>query len=85
LEIGPKVENSPLFPRRVNFEIAQLINRKQIEARVWERGAGETLACGTGACAVAVAARLHNFVEDAVDIILPAERYILNGQGMAKS
>lgn len=69
-EIGPKVENNSIFPRRINFEIARVINRAKIEMRVWERGAGETLACGTGACAVAVAARLHNYIEDKVDIIL---------------
>jgi diaminopimelate epimerase len=70
LEIGPKVEHHPLFPKRINFEIARVINREQIEMRVWERGAGETLACGTGACAVAVAAQLHNYVNNKVDIIL---------------
>jgi diaminopimelate epimerase len=70
-EIGPKVENNPLFPKRINFEIARIINRRKIEMRVWERGAGETLACGTGACAVAVAARLHGYVDNQVDITLP--------------
>ena len=70
-EIGPQVENHSLFPRRINFEIARVINRDKIEMRVWERGAGETLACGTGACAVAVAAQLHKYVNSKVDIILP--------------
>ena len=70
-EIGPKVEHHKMFPKRINFEIARVLNRKTIEARVWERGAGETLACGTGACAIAVSARLHNFVGDKVDIMLP--------------
>jgi diaminopimelate epimerase len=70
LEIGPKVEHHSLFPKRINFEIARVINTEKIEMRVWERGVGETLACGTGACAVAVAARLHNYVNDKVDIIL---------------
>jgi diaminopimelate epimerase len=70
-DYGPQVENHPIFPRRINFEIAHVKNRKQIETRVWERGAGETLACGTGACAVAVAAHLHDYVEDAVEILLP--------------
>jgi diaminopimelate epimerase len=59
-----------MFPQRINFEIARVINRQKIEMRVWERGAGETLACGTGACAVAVAAQLHNYIDNKVDIIL---------------
>ncbi len=70
-EIGPKVEHAAIFPRRINFEVARILNRGSIEARVWERGAGETLACGTGACAVAVAARVHNYTGDKVDIMLP--------------
>lgn len=70
-EVGPKVENHPLFPRRTNFEIARIINRNQIEARVWERGAGETLSCGSGACAIAVISKLRGFTDNNVDIILP--------------
>ncbi len=70
-QIGPKVERLAIFPDRVNFEIARVIP-KQIEVRVWERGAGETLACGSGACAVAVVARLHRYVDsNKVDIKLP--------------
>jgi len=74
LELGPEVENHPLFPNRVNFEVANVVGRKgrnKLRARVWERGVGETLSCGTGACAVAVAARLHDRVDGDVDIILP--------------
>ncbi|MBA7486223.1 MAG: diaminopimelate epimerase [Dehalococcoidia bacterium] len=76
-ELGPVVENHPIFPDRINFEVANVLSRKptekleKIEARVWERGVGETLSCGTGACAVAVAARLHDRVAGDVDIILP--------------
>jgi diaminopimelate epimerase len=70
-QLGPKVEQHKIFPNRVNFQVARLINRKLIEARVWERGAGETLACGTGACAVAVAARLRNLIDDKANIGLP--------------
>ncbi len=55
LEIGPKIENHRLFPKRTNVEFVQVLNRDEIRVRVWERGAGETLACGTGACASAVA------------------------------
>lgn len=71
LEIGYKVEHHPMFPRRINFEVARVINRHKIEMRVWERGTGETLACGTGACAVAVAAQLHNYIDNKVDVKLP--------------
>jgi len=71
LQIGPRVEHLSVFPRRINFEVARVVNRRQIEARVWERGAGETLACGSGACAIAVAARLHGYTDDKVDIKLP--------------
>ena len=70
-DIGPRVEHHELFPRRVNFEIAHVVSRREIDARVWERGAGETLSCGTGACAIAVAARLHDYVDNQVDIKLP--------------
>jgi diaminopimelate epimerase len=69
-EIGPKVERHPIFPQRTNFEVARVLNREEIEARVWERGVGETLACGSGACAIAVAAQLLDYVEPQVDIIL---------------
>ncbi|MFC1847544.1 diaminopimelate epimerase [Chloroflexota bacterium] len=69
--LGPQVEKLAIFPNRVNFGIARVINRTQIEARVWERGVGETLACGSGACAITVAAQLHGYVDKKVDIELP--------------
>ena len=69
-EIGPKVERHPMFPQRTNFEVARVLSRVKIEARVWERGVGETLACGSGACAIAVAAQLLDYVKPQVDIIL---------------
>jgi diaminopimelate epimerase len=57
---GPKIENHiHAFPNKINVEFARIINRSEIEMRVWERGAGETLACGTGACATAVAGILN--------------------------
>lgn len=68
-EIGPKVESHPFFPRRTNFEIASILSRNEIEARVWERGVGETLACGSGACAIAVAAQMLDYVDRQVDIM----------------
>jgi len=70
-EIGPEVERHEMFPNRVNFEVASVISRQFIEARVWERGAGETLACGTGACAIAVVSQIHGYTDNKVDIKLP--------------
>jgi diaminopimelate epimerase len=67
---GPKVEHHPLFPRRTNTEFAQIISPTHIKMRVWERGAGETLACGTGACATAVAAVLNGKTERKVTLEL---------------
>lgn len=69
--LGPAVEQHKLFPNRVNFEVARVISRKEIEVRVWERGAGETLGCGSGACAVAVCAQLLGYTGSKVDIKLP--------------
>lgn len=69
--VGPAVERHKLFPNRINFEVARVINRRLIEVRVWERGVGETLACGSGACAVAVAARLLDYTNNPVSIKLP--------------
>lgn len=61
--IGPKVENDEIFPQKTNVEFAQIISDNLIEVRVWERGAGETLACGSGACAVAILAMKHNLIK----------------------
>ena len=55
---GPKIENHRMFPKRVNVEFVQVLNKHELKVRVWERGVGETLACGTGACASAVAAKI---------------------------
>ena len=63
-ELGPLVENHPIFPNRVNFEIVNVVSETALTARVWERGSGLTRACGTGACAIAVAARLHGLTGD---------------------
>jgi len=70
-QIGPRVEHHPLFPNRVNFEVVNLLGRDRLRMRVWERGAGITLACGTGACAAAVAARLHGLIDDVAAVDLP--------------
>lgn len=58
-QIGPSLENHKIFPKRTNVEFVKVIDRKTLEMRVWERGAGETLACGTGACGTLVAAVLN--------------------------
>jgi diaminopimelate epimerase len=75
--IGPKVEHHPLFPQRVNFEVARVLDREHMEARVWERGAGATLACGSGACAAVVAAHLYGMAGERVDITLPGGRVVV--------
>lgn len=69
-KIGPKFENDTIFPDRVNTEFVRVIDRDTIEMRVWERGSGETLACGTGACAVAVATMLNKLCNDSVTVKL---------------
>ena len=82
-QIGPAVAFHPLFPNGVNFEVARVLDRRSVEARVWERGAGPTLACGTGASAIMVAAHLQGMVDDTVDITLPGGVLTLewDGQG----
>ena len=67
-EIGPMFENDPLFPERVNTEFVTVLNENTIKMRVWERGSGETWACGTGACAVAVAACENGYCKKGDDI-----------------
>lgn len=67
-KIGPKFEFDPLFPERVNTEFINVIDKNTLKMRVWERGSGETLACGTGACASVVAACLNGFCEKDTDI-----------------
>lgn len=84
-ELGPKIENHPLFPKRTNFEVAHAINPTTVEVRVWERGAGETLACGSGACAVAVAGKLMGLSESKVDIILPGGHLTVEWNGMGEA
>ena len=68
--IGPKFENHERFPRRINTEFVRVIDRETIEMRVWERGSGETLACGTGACAAAVASILNGLAGRKVTVKL---------------
>ncbi len=63
-KFGASLERHPLFPQRTNVEFVRVVDRTRLEMRVWERGSGETLACGTGACAAAVVARLKGLVEE---------------------
>ena len=69
-EVGPHVEHHKLFPNRINFEIVNVINRSKIRARIFERGAGETMSSGTGSTAAASAARAHGLVDNTVDVIV---------------
>lgn len=69
-KIGPDFENHPAFPKRVNTEFVNVIDETHLRMRVWERGSGETLACGTGTCATVVAAVLNGLTKDAVDVEL---------------
>jgi diaminopimelate epimerase len=70
-EWGPKLEVHPLFPRKTNVEFVEIKNPNEVRMRVWERGAGETLACGTGACAVGVAGYLNNLTNRKITVHLP--------------
>ena len=69
-KIGPKFENHPMFPDRINTEFIRVLDRDNIQMRVWERGSGETLACGTGACATTVACILNGWVNRKVTVHL---------------
>jgi diaminopimelate epimerase len=70
-DLGSKVEQHRLFPDETNFEVVQIINRNKVEAKVWERGVGETMACGSGACAIVAAGRLLGELDEKVDVQLP--------------
>ena len=85
--VGPKIENHRLFPKKINVEFAQVLNRNELKVRVWERGCGETLACGTGACAAVAAGNLLRKLGSKVRVHLLggdleveyAEHLLLNG------
>ncbi|HWX27342.1 MAG TPA: diaminopimelate epimerase [Steroidobacteraceae bacterium] len=68
---GPSIENHPRFPKRTNVEFMQIVGRGHIRLRVFERGVGETLACGTGACAAVAVGRRHGLLDDEVRVELP--------------
>lgn len=83
--IGPAIENHPLFPRRTNVEFVQVISSAELKMRVWERGAGETMACGTGASATGVASMLKGFVDSKVTVHLLGGDLIIEWDGQAGS
>ena len=76
-KLGPLFENHEMFPERINTEFVEIIDEKTLKMRVWERGSGETLACGTGACAVAVASVVNGFCERNKDIKIHAKGGVL--------
>ncbi len=77
-DYGPLIEHHSLFPNRTNVEFIEIIDRSNIKMRVWERGAGETLACGTGASASAVAAHLLGLTERRVNVHLPGGKLLID-------
>ena len=79
--IGPQIEHHPRFPNRTNFEIVNVLAPDHLRVRVWERGAGLTLACGTGACAALVAARLHGLAEPHATLSLPGGDLLTEWEG----
>jgi diaminopimelate epimerase len=79
--LGPLIERHPRFPRRVNAGFMQVLDPGHVRLRVYERGAGETLACGTGACAAAVAGRLQGLLQPPVAVDLPGGRLLIDWAG----
>lgn len=80
-DVGPMIENHPAFPNKTNVEFAKVLSNDELELRVWERGVGETLACGTGACAAAVAANLKGFAGRRVKVNLPGGSLVVEWTG----
>ena len=79
--LGPAIENHPRFPERVNVGFMQIVNNDSIRLRVFERGAGETLACGSGACAAVVAGRLQEQLAESVKVILNGGELVVSWAG----
>jgi len=80
-ELGPRLENHPRFPARANIGFLQILDRRHVRLRVFERGAGETLACGSGACAAVVAGRLRGLLDARVDVELLGGHLVVEWQG----
>jgi diaminopimelate epimerase len=81
-QVGPMVENHPMFPQRVNFEIANVVDGGRVNARVWERGSGLTMASGTGACAIAVIGRLRGLTGSEVTVSMPGGDLVVRWPGL---
>ncbi len=80
-KLGPEIESHPLFPQRVNAGFMTVVSRNEINLRVFERGAGETLACGSGACAAVVVGRLRNLLDSIVTVNLPGGSLVIEWAG----
>jgi len=80
-ELGPRIEHHPRFPKRVNVGFASWQGRKSMRLRVWERGTGETLACGTGACAAVVWGRLLGWLDEETEVQLRGGRLVVSWKG----
>ncbi|MGH8115460.1 MAG: diaminopimelate epimerase, partial [Rhodanobacteraceae bacterium] len=80
-ELGPKIEQHPRFPKCVNVSFAQWLDRTHVRLRVFERGTGETLACGTGACATVVWGRLAGWLDQIVEVALRGGNLVISWKG----
>jgi diaminopimelate epimerase len=83
--LGPLVENHPAFPNRVNVEFVEVVSRDRLSQRTWERGTGETLACGSGACAVAVVSMLRGVADRRLTVALPGGELSIQWDGEGAS
>jgi diaminopimelate epimerase len=84
-KMGPQIETLPRFPQRTNVEFVEILDSQTIRVRVWERGAGITLACGTGACAAAVASLVNEKVRRPLDVQLPGGSLRISWEGEGQS
>ena len=83
--LGPIVENLDLFPERINFHIVNVLDKTKIKARSWERGAGLTLACGTGACAIQAISKDRGFTDSNIDLYMPGGKLNMKWEGKGQS
>jgi diaminopimelate epimerase len=79
--LGPLIETHERFPEKVNVGFMAVRNPREVDLRVWERGVGETLACGTGACAAVVAGRLRGLLDEQVKVHLPGGDLVVSWKG----